>query len=83
MRRSPINYMGGKYNSLKLILPNIPKEINTFYDMFAGSGTVALNIEASSYVINDRITPLVELHDCLITNNYEQIHDNILEDIAQ
>lgn len=83
MKRSPINYMGGKFNSLKFILPIIPERINTFYDMFAGSGTVALNVEASKYVINDRVTPLIELHDYLITNNYEQIHDNILKDISQ
>src|SRR5690625_1154449 len=75
--------MGGKYNSLKFMLPNIPKKINTFYDVFTGSGTVALNVEASSYVINDRVTPLIELHDYLITNNYEQIYNNILEDITQ
>src|SRR5690625_4208760 len=75
--------MGGKFNSLKFILPIIPERINTFYDMFAGSGTVALNVEASKYVINDRVTPLIELHDYLLTNNYEQIHDNILKDISQ
>src|SRR5690625_3106072 len=83
MKRSPINYMGGKFNSLKFILPNIPKKINTFYDVFAGSATVALNVEASNYVINDRVTPLIELHEHLISNNYEQIYSNILEYISK
>src|SRR5690625_3922106 len=73
--------MGGKYSSLKFILPHIPKNISTFYDVFAGSGTVALNVRAVNYVLNDRVTPLVELHKYLITNGYQSTYDNIIQDI--
>ena len=75
--------MGGKYNSLKYIIPNVPKVVNTFYDVFAGSGTVSLNVEASYYVMNDKITPLIRLHEYLINNNHENIHKNILRDIEE
>lgn len=81
MKRSPINYMGGKYNSLKFIIPYIPKKINSFYDLFAGSGTVALNVDADRYIINDKVFPLIQLHDYLIGNKFEIIHSNIMEDI--
>lgn len=51
--KSPINYIGGKYNSLKYIIPLFPDKINTFVDLFGGSGTVILNVSAEHYVYND------------------------------
>ena len=59
--RSPINYMGGKYRSLKYFQHLIPEVEGTFYDVFAGSGTVLLNADAQKYVYNDINTPLSEL----------------------
>ena len=59
--RSPINYMGGKYRSLKYFQHLIPEVEGTFYDVFAGSGTVLLNADAQKYVYNDINTPLAEL----------------------
>lgn len=52
-KRSPINYMGGKYRSLKNIIPHFKEEINTFYDVFSGSGTVHLNTNAAKVISND------------------------------
>lgn len=75
--------MGGKYNSLKFILPNMPDNIKTFYDVFAGSGTVALNVKADKYVLNDRITPLTDLHEYLKSTGFQTIHKNVLEDIEE
>lgn len=63
--RSPINYMGGKYRSLKYFQHLLPKVEGTFYDLFAGSGTVLLNANAQSYVYNDINTPLAELFSFL------------------
>lgn len=59
--RSPINYMGGKYRSLSYIIPNFPKNIKTFYDVFGGSGTVMMNTEAQKYKYNEAVTPLRDL----------------------
>ena len=41
--RSCINYQGSKYKILDQIEPLITKNINTFYDLFTGSGVVSLN----------------------------------------
>lgn len=83
LKRSPINYMGGKFNSLKYMREHFPTNINTFYDIFTGSGTVPLNIKAEKYVINDRMPHLTELHKYLIETKYEVIYDNILHDIDE
>lgn len=50
---SPLNYIGGKWNIIDLIKDNLPKEIDTFYDLFGGGGTVSINAEASKVVYND------------------------------
>ena len=51
--KSPINYIGGKYKLLPQIIPLFPKNINTFVDLFGGSGTVLMNVVANRYIYND------------------------------
>lgn len=41
--KSPLNYTGGKYKLLPQLLEIFPKEIDTFVDLFAGGGNVAVN----------------------------------------
>lgn len=50
---SPLNYIGGKWEVLPLLKKYFPKEINTFYDLFGGGGTVAINATANKIVYND------------------------------
>ncbi len=50
---SPLNYIGGKYDTLELIKNNLPNEISCFYDVFGGGGTVSLNVNAKKVVYND------------------------------
>lgn len=50
---SAINYMGSKRRLLPQIKPLLPDNINTFYDVFAGSLTMDLNAKAQHYVAND------------------------------
>lgn len=50
---SPLNYIGGKFEVLDLIKNNLPKKIDTFYDLFGGGGTVSLNINSKKVVYND------------------------------
>lgn len=51
--KSPINYVGGKYKLISQIEPLFPREINTFIDVFGGSGTVLINTQAEHYIYND------------------------------
>lgn len=50
---SAINYMGSKRRLLPQIKPLLPDNINTFYDVFAGSLIMDLNVKAQHYVAND------------------------------
>ena len=61
--KSPIHYMGNKYDLLPLILEQLmPKDyISTFYDLFGGSGTVSLNVEYNNIVYNDLDKNIVEI----------------------
>ena len=40
---SPINYMGSKYKLLNRLIPLFP-EADTFVDLFAGGGSVYMNV---------------------------------------
>lgn len=55
MTISPIiGYYGSKRRLLeKGLLDTFPSDINTFYDVFAGSASVSLNVKAKGYVVND------------------------------
>lgn len=59
--KSPLNYEGNKSKLLDQILPLFPKNINTFYDVFCGSGVVFSNVEASKIVATDIQAPIIEL----------------------
>ena len=59
--------MGSKRRLLNQILPYFPKDINTFYDLFAGGGTVSLNNPAKTVVWNDLEAPLVNMFSALAT----------------
>ncbi len=51
--KSPINYIGNKYKLISQIEPLFPRDINTFADVFGGSGTVLINTKAEHYIYND------------------------------
>lgn len=50
---SPLNYIGGKFEIVNLIKENLPKKINTFFDLFGGGGTVGINVNSEKIVYND------------------------------
>ena len=59
---TPIFYMGNKVRLIKKGLIDIfPESIETFYDLFCGSGVVALNAQAQNKVLNDTDKNIVEL----------------------
>lgn len=73
MIQSTINYYGSKRRLLGQILPLFPRNINTFYDLFAGSGTVSLNVHANRYVWNDLNTKLVDMFSYLYSISEEDV----------
>lgn len=56
---SPLNYPGGKHRLLSALFSHFPPSIATFYDAFAGGGTVSLNVPAERLVAIDVIPDLV------------------------
>ena len=59
--KSPLNYTGGKYKLLPELLEIFPKEIDTFVDLFAGGGNVAVNVNAKHIIYNDIMWQVPEM----------------------
>lgn len=73
-KKSPIYRVGNKYQNLDKIIPLLPKDIKTFYDVFGGSGVVAINAPAKNKIYNE-----------LDQNTYRMVDyikncDNVVED---
>ena len=81
--KSPLNYTGNKFKLLSQILPLFPKDIDTFYDVFGGSGTVLANVDANKYVYNEISKPIKELVEWISTCNAEQEVINIRQEIER
>lgn len=60
--KSPIFYMGNKYKLLEQLIPLFPTDINTFYDIFGGSGVVSANVNAKYIKYNEINNNIVELY---------------------
>ena len=71
--KSPINYIGNKYRLLKNLVPLFPKDIDTFVDVFSGSGTVLINVDANKYIFNDLNYFVSGIFNGLTKTNYEEI----------
>ena len=57
--RSPFFYVGDKYKLLPEITKFFPKQIDTFIEPFMGGGSVYLNIDSKSYLLNDLYKHLI------------------------
>ena len=66
--RSPFFYVGDKYKLLPQILPLFPKNINNFYEVFVGGGSVFLNTDVENVFINDIDPNIIEIHNFLLEN---------------
>jgi site-specific DNA-adenine methylase len=73
--KNPFNYIGAKYKLLPQILPLFPDNIDTFVDLFGGSGEVGLNVKADRVVYNDKCEALVN-----ILNNLDSVFVTEVED---
>ena len=79
---SPLNYIGSKYKLLNQILPLLPKNINTFVDLFAGGCNVGINVSANKIIFNDNTPHLVSIYEMLknqpISTTLQQINRVIM-----
>lgn len=57
-----LKWPGGKSKELKVILPNMPANINNYYEPFIGGGAVYFATHANHYFINDKSQDLVDLY---------------------
>lgn len=60
-----------------------PNDIDTFYDLFGGSGTVLINTTAQKYVYNDINPYIADVFQGLITSDSDEIIFNIEEIIRE
>lgn len=81
-QRSCINYQGNKYRILNHIIHLFPKNINTFVDVFAGSGVMSLNTKANNYISNDICWSNNFLKQ-LKENGYDYVLNKILQVVEE
>ena len=60
--RSPLFYVGDKYKLMNQLSNLFPTNIETFYDVFSGGGSAALNTTAKKFILNDKNKNIVDLH---------------------
>jgi DNA adenine methylase len=72
MIESPINYMGSKYKLLDKLIPLFPTNVDNFYDIFTGGGSVYLNMigRYKSVYSNDILTDVIEIHKNLPNKSF-------------
>lgn len=75
--KNPFNYIGAKYKLLPQIFPLFPTEIDTFVDMFGGSGEVSVNVKANKIIYNDKNKSLVNILKNLDDSFIEEIETTI------
>jgi DNA adenine methylase len=78
--------MGNKSRLIKKgLIDKFPKNINKFYDLFAGSCVVALNTSANEYIINDLDSNTYYIYEFFKNNkeNYNKVNSKILSIINQ
>lgn len=70
---NPISYPGNKNKLLKEIIPLIPDNIQTFVDVFCGSGVVGVNTTANRIICNDNNPHTIEVLRYFYENDFQTI----------
>ena len=80
---SPLNYIGGKYDVLTMIQDNLPKNINTFFDLFGGGSTVGINVDAKKIIYNDINWVVRDLLQKIAQDDFLRTYDYIEKTIKK
>ena len=77
--KSPIFYMGNKYDLLNELLPRFPKkeQVDTFIDLFGGSGTVSMNVPYKNIIYNELNQNIVNLLSMIKNTTDEELISHI------
>lgn len=83
--KSPIHYMGCKYDLLPYILEQFPKkeQVSIFYDIFGGSGTVSLNVKYDNIIYNELNGNMCNLLQMLKDNKPDDLIKHIQNRIKE
>ena len=68
---------------LPMIKENLPKKINTFYDLFGGGGTVGINVNSSKIVYNDINWVVRDLLEKITLDDFSKTYDYIEKTIKK
>ncbi len=79
MIQNPISYPGNKNKLLKELTPLFPQNIETFVDVFCGSGVVGVNSAAHTIFCNDNNPYTIEV----LRYFYENTFDTIIQQLEQ
>ena len=80
MIKSPIFYMGNKERLIKKgLIELFPNNINTFIDLFCGSGVVSLNVNAENKILIDNNINIINLINYFKNNN----PNNVIKDVEE
>ena len=74
---SPLNYIGGKFDTLDLICENLPNKIDTMYDLFGGGATVSININAKRVIYNEYNPYVVSLLNFLSKTHPTKVYEEV------
>lgn len=83
--KSPIFYMGNKFDLLNDLLPRFPQEneVGKFIDLFGGSGVVSLNVSYKNVLYNEINPNIVELLKLFKDNEAEIIIKDIEDNVKK
>ena len=71
--KPPINYTGNKFKLLEQILPLFPNEIDTFVDLFGGSGVISCNVVVKNIFYNELNSNVYNLVKWLYNANKQDL----------
>lgn len=60
-----VKWVGGKRAIMESLKKYIPKEYNTYYEVFVGGGALLLELSPQKAVISDYNTELINVYRCL------------------
>lgn len=83
--RSPLFYVGDKYKLIQEIKTHLPESINRLIEPFVGGGSVMMNVEANSYLLNDIDSYVIAIHRmlCGFINHEEDFFDQFFTMVNQ